>query len=245
MLFNMRILLIILFSIFIFSISAPASEHEKSSTPVKNSHAVDEHTTGSLHKETDHEAIHSAEPSLDIEHADHGHGHRDLGEVLPLWSCIPFACMLLSIALFPLLASEFWHHNFGKVSAFWAITLGLPFLIAYKGTALHEILHIILADYVPFIILLWSLYTVSGGILLRGTLRGTPIVNTTILIIGTILASLKKYFIKGSWSSIVLSWVKLSGVSIVNEKFWASSPASVCSISISPNGVSHAPSVMI
>ena len=96
--------------------------------------------------------------------------------------------MLLSIALFPLLTPEFWHHHFGKVSAFWAVTLALPFLIAFKGDALYEILHIILADYVPFIILLWSLYTVSGGILLRGTLRGTPAVNTIMLIIGTILA---------------------------------------------------------
>jgi Na+/H+ antiporter NhaD/arsenite permease-like protein len=119
----------------------------------------------------------------------HGQGHPNLGEQLPLWSCIPFAGMLLSIALFPLLLPDFWHHHFGKVSAFWAATLGLPFLIAFKGDALHGILHIILADYVPFIILLWSLYTVSGGILLRGTLRGTPVVNLIILIVGTLLAS--------------------------------------------------------
>ena len=123
------------------------------------------------------------------EPAGTGHGHENLGEILPLWSCIPFACMLLSIALFPLVAPNFWHHHFGKISALWAASLGIPFLVAFKGTALHEILHIILADYVPFIILLWALYTVSGGILLRGSLRGTPIVNTTILIIGTILAS--------------------------------------------------------
>jgi Na+/H+ antiporter NhaD/arsenite permease-like protein len=97
--------------------------------------------------------------------------------------------MLLSIALFPLLAPEFWHHHFGKVSAFWAATLAIPFLAAFRGLAVYEILHIILADYVPFIILLWSLYTVSGGILLRGTLRGTPMVNTVILLIGTLLAS--------------------------------------------------------
>ena len=124
------------------------------------------------------------------DHAHGGsHGHVNLGEFLPLWSCIPFACMLLSIALMPLLLPDFWHHHFGKVSAFWAAALGVPFLFVYKGIALYEILHIILADYVPFIILLWSLYTVSGGILLRGTLRGTPLVNTTILIIGTLLAS--------------------------------------------------------
>ncbi len=115
--------------------------------------------------------------------------HANLGEFLPLWSCLPFACILLSIALFPLILPDFWHHHFGKISGFWAATLGIPFLIAYKGAALYEILHIIVADYVPFIILLWSLYTVSGGILLRGSLRGTPIVNVSMLIIGTLLAS--------------------------------------------------------
>jgi Na+/H+ antiporter NhaD/arsenite permease-like protein len=118
-----------------------------------------------------------------------GAGHVNIGEILPLWSCIPFAGILLSIALFPLFLPDFWHHHFGKISGFWAATLGVPFLIVFKGAALYEILHIILADYVPFIILLWSLYTVSGGILLRGRLRGTPLVNVTILIIGTLLAS--------------------------------------------------------
>ena len=121
--------------------------------------------------------------------AAHGSGHANLGEELPIWSCIPFACMLLSIALFPLVAPRFWHHHFGKISALWAALLAGPFIFIYKSVAIHEILHIILADYVPFIILLWSLYTVSGGILLRGTLRGTPVVNLTILIIGTLLAS--------------------------------------------------------
>ncbi|MFH1102633.1 MAG: sodium:proton antiporter [Pseudomonadota bacterium] len=98
--------------------------------------------------------------------------------------------MLLSIALLPLFAPEFWHHHFGKVSAFWAASLGIPFIVKFKEIAFYEIVHIILADYVPFIILLWSLFTVSGGILLRGTLRGTPVVNTVILIIGTFLASI-------------------------------------------------------
>ena len=131
--------------------------------------------------------------SGDTEHiksgSGHGQDHPNLGQILPLWSCIPFAFMLLSIALWPLLMPDFWHHHFGKISGFWAATLAIPFLYAFKGDALYEILHIVLADYVPFIILLWSLYTVSGGILLRGTLRGTPIVNVIILIIGTLLAS--------------------------------------------------------
>ncbi len=97
-----------------------------------------------------------------------------LGELLPIWSSIPFIGMLLSIALMPLALPSFWHHHYGKVSMFWSASLGIPFVIAFRGAALHELVHIILADYIPFIILLWSLYTVSGGILLRGSLRGTP-----------------------------------------------------------------------
>ncbi|MBN1848303.1 MAG: sodium:proton antiporter [Deltaproteobacteria bacterium] len=175
-----------LFVICIFSNSAFASNQEKSSVQDKNGTG---HAVGSLSEGSNHERMPSEDLSHNSVHPDQGHGDADLGEVLPLWSCIPFACMLLSIALFPLLAPEFWHHHFGKVSAFWATCLGLPFLIVYKGPALYDILHIILADYVPFIILLWSLYTVSGGILLRGSLRGTPAVNVVMLIIGTLLAS--------------------------------------------------------
>ena len=113
----------------------------------------------------------------------------DLGGLLPIWSCIPFVCMLLSIALMPLALPNFWHHHYGKVSIFWAAAMAGPFVIAFGGTAVHEIVHIILADYIPFIILLWALYTVSGGILLRGSLRGTPAVNTLMLVVGTLIAS--------------------------------------------------------
>lgn len=122
-------------------------------------------------------------------HQDQGHGHADLGKVLPLSSCIPFAMMLLSIAFLPLVASGFWHHHFGKISAFWAACLAIPFIYFYRQDAVYEILHILLADYVPFIILLWALFTVSGGILLKGSLKGTPVVNTVMILIGTILAS--------------------------------------------------------
>ena len=133
-------------------------------------------------------SVHHDEPGHGNGHAAAG-GHQDLGLLLPLWSCIPFAGMLLSIALFPLLAGDFWHQHFAKVSFFWAGILGVPFTIAFGSAAVYEILHILLADYVPFIILLWSLYTVSGGILIRGSLRGTPLVNTLMLVIGTALAS--------------------------------------------------------
>jgi Na+/H+ antiporter NhaD/arsenite permease-like protein len=153
---------------------------------------AEDHTAGGSHDEDRHEgAPHGAAPHGAAAHGDQsGHGgHADLGPILPLWSCAPFACMLLSIALVPLLAGEFWHHHFGKISAFWAASLGIPFLIAFRADALYEILHIIIADYIPFIILIWSLYTVSGGILLKGRLRGTPMVNTGMLVVGTLLAS--------------------------------------------------------
>lgn len=119
----------------------------------------------------------------------HGQGGVNLGEVLPIYSGLPFAGMLLCIALMPLFAPRFWHHHFGKVSAFWALVTAIPMVAAYRGPAGFEFYHVLLADYVPFIILLWALYTVSGGILLRGTLRGTPVVNSLMLLIGTALAS--------------------------------------------------------
>lgn len=119
----------------------------------------------------------------------HGEGHPSLGEVLPLWSGIPFAGILLSIAVIPLIAPSFWHHHFGKVSIFWSLLFSIPFLIAFKGEAWHSLLHIMLIDYIPFIILLWGLFTTAGGIVLRGSLVGTPGVNTLLLIIGTLAAS--------------------------------------------------------
>ena len=112
-----------------------------------------------------------------------------IGQSLPVWTIIPFAGILLSIALCPLLAPHFWHRHFGKASAFWALLFALPFLYVYRGVAFYEILHIFLIDYIPFIILLWGLFTISGGIVLRGSLRGTPAVNTVMLLIGTLLAS--------------------------------------------------------
>ena len=103
---------------------------------------------------------------------------------------VPFAGILLSIAIFPLVLPEFWHHNFGKVSLFWASILIIPFLIK-EGVSitLYELLHVGLLEYFPFIILLLALFTISGGVRLTGTLVGTPIVNLLIILIGTLLAS--------------------------------------------------------
>lgn len=117
------------------------------------------------------------------------HGGVHLGELLPVWSGLPFVGILLSIALFPLFAPHFWHHHFGKVSAFWALLFAVPFTIAYGEPALHEILHIYLIDYLPFIILLWALFTVAGGLLVEGDIIGKPVSNLLMLLIGTAVAS--------------------------------------------------------
>ena len=113
----------------------------------------------------------------------------DGGELSIIWT-IPFAGILLSIAIFPLVAPDFWHHHFGKISAFWAVLIIIPMvlLIGFEVT-LYEVLHVYLLEYIPFIILLFALFTISGGVRIKGYLKGTPEVNVLMLLIGTLLAS--------------------------------------------------------
>ena len=145
---------------------------------------------GSHQSDADHHAIHDASPHNGPSHAERVEHHGDgIGKKLPLWTVIPFVGILLSIAIFPLIAPHFWHRHFPKVSAFWALLFAVPFVYVYHGTAAHEILHIYFIDYFPFIILLWALFTIAGGIVVRGSLQGKPIVNTILLLIGTVLAS--------------------------------------------------------
>lgn len=114
----------------------------------------------------------------------------DLGTTLSLYSVIPFIGMLLSIALFPLFMPKFWHQNFGKISLFWALITAVPLLIFYKKIALYHIMYVMIAKYIPFIILLSSLYIICGNIYLYGNYVSTPLFNTAFLALGTGLASL-------------------------------------------------------
>jgi Na+/H+ antiporter NhaD/arsenite permease-like protein len=116
------------------------------------------------------------------------------------WS-IPFVGLLLSIALLPLLAPRFWEHHFGKVAAFWAFALIVP-CVSFLGfwTATAEILHTFLVDYLPFILLLFALFVVAGGIRVSGNLVGTPATNTGMLAAGTLSAS----FLGTTGASMVL-----------------------------------------
>jgi Na+/H+ antiporter NhaD/arsenite permease-like protein len=106
-----------------------------------------------------------------------------------LWG-VPFAGVLLSIALLPLVVPFFWHHHFGKISAAWALVFLVPFAITFgPGMALEATVHAALAEYVPFIILLTALFTVAGGIFVRGSLQGSPGLNTGLIATGAFLAS--------------------------------------------------------
>ena len=98
--------------------------------------------------------------------------------------------MLLSIAVCPLAAPHFWEHHFGKIAVFWSLAFLAPFALTFgAGFALYEFLHAMLLEYFPFIILLFALFTVAGGIRLKGSMAGTPLVNSGLLLAGTMLAS--------------------------------------------------------
>ncbi|RAS17115.1 UIT6 family transporter [Microvirgula sp. AG722] len=113
------------------------------------------------------------------------------GAELSLAWGLPFVGILLSIALCPLFLPHFWHHHFGKVSAFWALSFLLPAVALYgTGVAGSVVAHALLEEFLPFIILLFALYTVSGGILISGNLHGSPRLNTGLLALGTLCASL-------------------------------------------------------
>jgi Na+/H+ antiporter NhaD/arsenite permease-like protein len=112
------------------------------------------------------------------------------GAELSLAWGLPFAGLLLSIALMPLLAGPIWHHHYGKIAAGWALLLVLPFAAVFGPiVAASEVWHILLQEYIPFIALLLALYVTGGGVLLKGTLIGTPATNTALLAFGTVIAS--------------------------------------------------------
>jgi Na+/H+ antiporter NhaD/arsenite permease-like protein len=103
---------------------------------------------------------------------------------------LPFAGILLSIAAGPLLFPKIWHNHYGKIATFWALlTLGTIALRFGWSSALAAFVHAMLAEYMSFIILLFALYTVAGGLLITGNLGGKPWSNALVLAFGTGIAS--------------------------------------------------------
>ena len=113
------------------------------------------------------------------------------GAAMPWPWALPFVGLLASIATGPLLFRSIWHAHYGKIAALWAILALLPIAL-FQGTpaALAALVHAALAEYLSFIVVLFALYTVAGGILVTGNLRGTPTVTTTLLAVGTAIASI-------------------------------------------------------
>jgi Na+/H+ antiporter NhaD/arsenite permease-like protein len=117
-----------------------------------------------------------------------------------LWG-LPFLGMLLSIALGPLLFAQFWHHHYGKIAFFWAASTLVPLALVFgPSAAFQSFLHAMLLEYMSFIILLFALFTVAGGIFVQGNIHGSPVTNLGILSLGAVLAS----FIGTTGASMVL-----------------------------------------
>jgi Na+/H+ antiporter NhaD/arsenite permease-like protein len=104
----------------------------------------------------------------------------------PLYTIAPFVAMLLAIALCPLWTPHWWESNRNKLVV--SAALGVPILGMYLIRR-PAALGVMAEEYVSFIVLLAGLYVISGGILLRGDLEATPVVNTVFMALGSLLAS--------------------------------------------------------
>lgn len=105
--------------------------------------------------------------------------------------CLPFVGVILSIALFPLVAPKIWHQHYGKIAFGWLV-LGVANIIYFYSveTAIHSIAHTLLLEYIPFICLVLALYTISGGLRVHIHANPTPMLNTIILFLGAIFSNL-------------------------------------------------------
>jgi Na+/H+ antiporter NhaD/arsenite permease-like protein len=134
-----------------------------------------------------------AETGPEGAHDGPGTAHADLeqlGSGLPEWTVLPFAALLLCIAVLPLFTPHFWEHNRNK--AIVAAVLSVPvaaYLYLAWGDAGHAVLHEKVMEYSSFIVLLAALFVITGGIHIEGSLSGTPLVNTGVLALGAVLAN--------------------------------------------------------
>jgi Na+/H+ antiporter NhaD/arsenite permease-like protein len=112
------------------------------------------------------------------------------GATMSLVWALPFAGLLLSIATGPLLYPHLWEQHYGKITAGWAALVVVPMALSFGfDISVEAVLHTLLLEYMSFIILLFALFTISGGILVAGNIQGTPLINAGLLVIGALLAS--------------------------------------------------------
>lgn len=148
----------------------PAAPLAPAAAPAGDGHANEHHG----------DAAHGAD--------EHAGGHEHLTG-LPLWSVIPFGLLLLSIAAFPLVNPHWWEHNSSK--GLIAGILGVPmagFVLSYGAAGQQQLQHTGM-EYISFLLLLGSLFLISGGIYIRGTFAGGPMVNSMFLAFGALIAS--------------------------------------------------------
>ena len=140
--------------------------------------------------------------------------------ILPVWTVIPFVGILLSIAVFPLINSHWWEKNYPKVSFFWIVIAFITMFFSIWKSEFsfmevfgHEMFHTY-EEYISFIILLGSLFVISGGIYIKGSISGKPISNVVILGIGSVLAS----FIGTTGAAMVLIRPLIRSIKWRNKK---------------------------
>lgn len=133
--------------------------------------------------------------------ADEPHTGGLPGGELPHWTMLPFATLLLCVALLPLFANHWWEHNRhkGLIAALLSAPVIWYFLVHHGEAGAHELLHKV-KEYVSFIALLGALFVISGGIYVQGSLSGTPLVNTGVLAFGALIAS----FVGTTGASVLL-----------------------------------------
>ncbi len=106
------------------------------------------------------------------------------------WLCIPFAGLLLCIAILPLVRAEWWEAHQPHMAAAWSLLFLLPFAaVCGAGRAAETFLECMINDYLTFIVLLFGLFCVSGNITMSGDLAGSPRINVGLLALGTLLSS--------------------------------------------------------
>jgi Na+/H+ antiporter NhaD/arsenite permease-like protein len=140
-------------------------------------------------------------PSAD-NHAAAGHeAYEAIGKSLELWTVVPFVALLLCIAILPLAAPHWWEHNRNKLIVSGALALIVAgYILATFGRPGAGALWHVLTEYVSFILLLGSLYLISGGVYVKGSLSGTPLANSGLMALGAVLAN----FIGTTGASVLL-----------------------------------------
>ncbi|HKA13512.1 MAG TPA: sodium:proton antiporter [Myxococcota bacterium] len=114
-----------------------------------------------------------------------------LGLALPLAAGLPFAAMLLSLALLPLWTPRWWDSNRNKaiVAALCAVPASVQLIAGFGADGAQLVLHSA-RDYLSFLALIGALFVITSGIHLEGSLSGTPLMNTAFLALGGVLANL-------------------------------------------------------